>query len=161
MGAFWHDSCCVYQVPPFTLIFKSQHERGRVVHLHVAPSSSSGGFSYYVIYGFINGAKLLFQAVKTNAIISAIIAEMQAHPECPILIAGDLNAEPSDLLAISKFLGEFCFLDLGAVADTFGQPTHQPNCIAPSSLQATRRDFMYASPSLFAAVKILKVFFPK
>ena len=93
------------------------------------------------------------QAAKTSAIVSAIIAEMQVHPECPILIAGDLNAEPSDIPAISELLGKFCFSDLGAVADTFGQPTHQPTCIAPSSLQATRRDFMFASPSLFAAVQ--------
>ena len=28
----------------------------------------------YVIYGFINGAKVLTQAAKTNAIVSAIVA---------------------------------------------------------------------------------------
>ena len=69
------------------------------------PSSSSGGFSCYVIYGFTNGAKLPTQAAKTNAIISAIIDEMRAHPECPILIAGDLNAEPSDIPAMSELVG--------------------------------------------------------
>ena len=99
------------------------------------------------------------QAAKTSAIISAIIAEMQVHPECPILIAGNLNAEPANIPAFSKLKGKFSFLDLGAVADTFGQPTHQPTCIAPSSLQATRRDFMFASPSLFAAVPKNEVIF--
>ena len=68
---------------PFTPAFKIQQERGRVVHLHVAPSSSSGGFSCYVIYGFTNGAKLPTQAAKTIAIISAIKAEMRVHTECP------------------------------------------------------------------------------
>ena len=84
---------------------------------------------------------------------------MRVHPECPILIAGDLNAYPLDIPAMSELLGKFCFSDLGAVADTFGQPTHQPTCVAPSSLQATKRDFMFASPSLFAAVRNFRVIF--
>ena len=130
-----------------------------MVHLHVAPSSSSGGFSCYVIYGFTNGAKLPTQAARTNAIITAIIDEMRVHPECPILIAGDLNADPSDIPAMSVLLGKFCFSDLGAVADTLGQANCQPTCIAPSSLQATRCDFMLASPSLFAAVRNFNVIF--
>ena len=80
-----------------------------MVRLHVAPSSSSGGFSCYVIYGFTNGAKLPTQAARTNAIITAIIDEMRVHPECPILIAGDLNADPSDIPATPELLGKFCF----------------------------------------------------
>ena len=126
VGAIWHEGCCVYQVPPFTQDFRAQQERGRVVHLHVAPSASSGAFSCYVIYGFTNGAKLLAQAAKANAIVKVIIAEMRVHPECPIFIAGDLNAHPTDIPAISELLGQFSFSELGAIANTFGDPTHQP-----------------------------------
>ena len=87
-------------------------------------------------------------------------SSVQSLPRCECTLSAPYSLLAILTLTIRTSLPSLSYSgDLGAVADTFGEPTHQPTCIAPSSLQATRRDFMFASPSLFAAVRNFRVIF--
>ena len=62
-----------FKYPPFTQVLKFS-KKGGVLSIFMSRFTIFGWVFCYVIYGFINGAKVLTQAAKTNAIVSAIVA---------------------------------------------------------------------------------------
>ena len=74
------------------------------------------------------------------------------QPKGPVLIAGDFNADVQDLPTLQTFIQDMHYVDIGAVADTFGGKVAEPTCLAANSDAPTRRDFMIVSEDLFPAV---------
>ena len=78
------------------------------------------------------------------------------QPTCPAIIAGDLNADASDLQACS-LLQRTGWIDLGAMASRWRGVDGDYTCLAHSAHRATRRDFVFANPQAVALVEAFRV----
>ena len=86
-------------------------------------------------------------AARTEAVLRAIVDEMRGLPECPCLILGDFNAEPSDLPTFQK-LTSLGWTDMGASAEIWNRAPNTPTCRAPNANgPGSVRDYILASPS--------------
>eukprot|EP00973_Karenia_brevis_P079790 11072025-Karenia_brevis.AAC.1 len=69
-----------------------------------------------------------------------VFDELQTQPKGPIVILGDLNAEPQDIPTLQAHLDQGDFVDLGAHPN-FNKGTVANTCYAPNSTGPTRRDY--------------------
>ena len=98
------------------------------------------------------GTKSRHKLLSQIQFVKAIQAEIDAQPKGPVLIAGDFDADTQDLPTLQSFLQDLHFVDVGAVADTFGRKSNEPTCLAANSDAPTRRDFVVVSADLFPAI---------
>ena len=110
------------------------------MHVGLGCSKTSRVFSAYCLYGFTNGHKVKAQAALTDQFFLAIRDEISVQPKGPVLIAGDFNADVQDLPTLQTFIQDMHYVDIGAVADTFGGKVAEPTCLAANSDAPTRRD---------------------
>jgi hypothetical protein len=96
-----------------------------------------------VIYGWQGGSTDTASAARTSEILLAAEEEFTHIPAVPKLIVGDLNADSVDLTAYGE-LTHRGWVDLGAHHHPEGASAHTPTCLAASSVQATRRDYILA-----------------
>ena len=98
------------------------------------------------IYGYTGGHTNRIAAARTDALLAAALDELRFLPECPCLVLGDFNAEPSDLPTLRKVTG-LGWTNLGASAEMWNQLPNVPTCRAPNvSGPGTVRDYIIASP---------------
>eukprot|EP00969_Alexandrium_andersonii_P086250 3802077-Alexandrium_andersonii.AAC.1 len=59
---------------------------------------------------------------RTSWLIAAIAGELEKWPRLPVILAGDLNADPSKVPALKGMLERGWWHDLGARATAWGAP---------------------------------------
>ena len=109
------------------------------------------------VYCWTNGHQDTTAAMRSDDLLHAIFSEFDALPEGPKMLVGDLNADPSDLPTLQTHLDAGSYLDLGAQAHIYDQPSLQPTCYPPNHIHPSRRDFVIVSGSLFPFVKAFQV----
>ena len=112
---------------------------------------------FLVIYGWTGGAESKHAAARTDQLVQAGLKQIELCPQAPTFILGDLNAEPDQVASIHQLLTDRHWVDVGAVASTWGGSDLEHTCIAPTAKQATRRDFVFCSPQAFPLIQGFKV----
>eukprot|EP00973_Karenia_brevis_P065288 9067631-Karenia_brevis.AAC.1 len=70
--------------------------------------------------------------------------ELDAQPEGPKLLAGDLNSDIDDNLPIMTAIADGKYTDLGSCPH-LAREVNQPTCYPPNHNQPHRRDFAFIS----------------
>ena len=115
------------------------------------------------MYGWTGGAQIACDDAKTSDLISIVFRELQAQPDGPQFITGDLNASVPDLAALQMALEETdedslqAWHDIGAKADLLDSIPSEPTCKAPNAKGATRRDYVIANSVGFGLVESFQV----
>ena len=89
--------------------------------------------------------------------VEAIFAEIDHLGNPPFILVGDLNANTDDIPAIEIALQSGRLMDIGQHAERFGQPAAEPTCFVTPVSDGTRRDYVLASPELFACFTEFRV----
>eukprot|EP00973_Karenia_brevis_P051288 7124261-Karenia_brevis.AAC.1 len=72
--------------------------------------------------------------------LRVVFNELQTQPKGPIVIFGDLNAEPQDIPTLQAHLDQGDFVDLGTHPH-YNKGIVTNTCYAPNSVAPTRRDY--------------------
>ena len=141
---------------PKTEAFKKATERGRVGI--VAVNLMKGKvLTYVVLYGHTGGRKDQKQADATNLLLKLSYEELDAQPKGPKLIAGDLNADPSNLPFLQTMCQTDGWTDLGDKAHMWGGTSGEHTCLGHNAKQPTRNDYMIVNETCLPMVKGFRV----
>ena len=106
-----------------------------------------------MLYGHTGGRKDPKQAEATNALLKIAYEELDAQPKGPKLIAGDLNADPTNL----PFLQTMCqvdgWTDVGEKAQMWGGISCEHTCLGHNAKQPTRNDYIIVNEACLPLVK--------
>eukprot|EP00973_Karenia_brevis_P000004 723-Karenia_brevis.AAC.1 len=58
------------------------------------------------LYAWTNGHICTDAAMRTNDLVEIVLAELKTHPEGPLIILGDLNADPDDIPVLQEQLDQ-------------------------------------------------------
>eukprot|EP00969_Alexandrium_andersonii_P012145 529555-Alexandrium_andersonii.AAC.1 len=83
--------------------------------------------------------------VLTNQLCEAVLQEAAAAPPGPLLVVGDLNANPEDLPILNDALEARRLTNVGHVAELWGGSNDQATCLAPLASVGTVRDYVFAN----------------
>ena len=86
----------VIDITPKTDAFAQAFKKGRV-GIYAVNLATSETLTYVVIYGHTGARKNPKDAAATDILLQIAHAEMEAQPNGPKVIAGDLNADPKNL----------------------------------------------------------------
>ena len=105
--------------------------------------------SIFVIYGWSgsNGSKK--NASKTNLLMQAILKERETQPSGPVLIMGDLNADPENIATTKEMLVNGLWVDVGAHAARWNGINKEYTCVTARSKAPTRRDYIFCNHVLY------------
>ena len=92
----------------------------------------------YNIYAWTNGSREAVARSRTRSLLKLIFEEIARQPVGPVLIFGDLNAEPSDIAPLWEKLEDSSFFDVGHLAHVWGQPGDDYTCLPPRARSGTR-----------------------
>ena len=126
--------------------FKEFFRLGRALRTTL-PTGKGGVVHLFVVYGFHVAEEDADQPLLTDKLLQAVLAEAQVV--CigqPLLIAGDLNADPSVIPCLSKGISAGRYVDL-ALAYSWGAGL-TPDATCRSSREegtGSRRDFFVGS----------------
>ncbi len=109
----------------------------------------------YTIYGWTGGHESKRQAARTDDLICIVAKEHNNHPECMLLLQGDLNADCSDLPHLTTLLKTKQLIDVGACASHWGGIDNDFTCLTANSSSPTRRDYMFTCQSLYDNISSL------
>lgn len=84
-------------------------------------------------------------AERPNSMVEAILDEMTHYHVAPCLSLGDLNADIADITSVASDIDDGIVQDIGSLS-ALGPTT--PTCRPPNGGRPTRRDYMFAIPSL-------------
>ena len=140
-------------LPSFvTLQFQEFFRLGRVLRTTL-PTSRGGVVHLFVVYGYQGAEEDAEKLRLTDCLLQAVLAEAQIV--CigqPMLIAGDLNADPALIPCLAKGISAGRYVDL-ALAYSLGAGV-APDVTCRYSREdgtGTRRDFFVGCPGALAA----------
>ena len=122
VGVMYNHCRKTIKVRPKTQNFLKATQTGRCEH-YAIDIGRSNAVSFYNLYGWTGGHQNKKQASRTNKVVEAIEEEILHQPDGPACICGDLNAEPQDIKAVKEMSEQDGWIDAGARADIWGQPT--------------------------------------
>ena len=105
------------------------------------------------IYGWTGGRTDPKAARRTDDLIRISHDEVLKHPDVCFLFSGDFNADPLQLPALREMCTKHRWLDVGAHGSKFGSEDMLPTCLNYNSDQATRNDYLIASPMLIPYIR--------
>ena len=98
--------------------------------------------TYVVLYGHTGGRKDQKQAAATNALLIIAHEELDAQPKGPKLLAGDLNADPSNLPFLQTMCQTDGWTDVGEKSHMWGGLSCEHTCLGHNAKQPTRNGFL-------------------
>ena len=145
------------EMPARSGAFVKARALGRVMRV-VLRTGLHTAITVYNVYGFPGAHHDKGKALRTDAILSAVMEEIEAWGDTCVALLGDLNADLEDLPSIQNFLARG-WRDLGshpAWQGVHGQPA--ATCFAANGPpQGNRRDFVLTDPQLFGFVHTFEV----
>ena len=105
MGAICRAPHNFVVVKPLTAEFAELDSTGRV-GIYSVECKGGHTLTFVVVYGWTGGAQSASAAAKTSDLLSIVFRELQAQPDGPQYITGDLNASVPDLAALQMALEE-------------------------------------------------------
>eukprot|EP00969_Alexandrium_andersonii_P089365 3944759-Alexandrium_andersonii.AAC.1 len=90
---------------------------------------------------------------RTRALLAAVFEELAAMPFAPFVIAGDLNAEISDLPIIEAMVEQQQLFDVAAMSELNGGRPPLTTCRAHGARDFKRRDYVLVHPAVLPWVK--------
>ena len=112
----------------------------------------------FVIYGYTGGHANKVQASRTSKIVRACTNKLDAHPQGPAAICGDVNADVKDIPSLAKFIQAQGWIDLGGSARFWGRMDNDFTCTTSNCSKPTRRDYVSVNPELLPLVTNFEVF---
>eukprot|EP00969_Alexandrium_andersonii_P006418 278701-Alexandrium_andersonii.AAC.1 len=108
------------EMQPKTKEFTQAVEVGRaaLAYIGVGTHTPLLVFSLYGWASAVEGGRFS----RTDALLAAAVAEMQAWPSVPTVIGGDFNARPADLPTMLQLLANGALVDLGRMYATAEEP---------------------------------------
>ena len=116
----------IMHIAPKTKEFGDAYANGRAIHFGLGLKNGIV-LSIFVIYGWSgsNGSKK--NASKTNLLMQAILKERETQPSGPVLIMGDLNADPENIATTKEMLVNGLWVDVAQNRDpSFLRETNEP-----------------------------------
>jgi cytochrome c1 len=104
-------------------------------------------FIVVCIYCFTGGSCHDATAQQTDELVQAILLEFSEFPDSSKLITTDLNTNACDIPNIKVLCDYHGWCDVGATASTWGGADNVATCLGDNAKQATRRYYIFASPS--------------
>ena len=111
----------------------------------------------YQVYGATNGNGSSQAASVTNSIVAHILSDIQLQAQHPVLITGDLNADPDKLQVVKDAIDDHVLYDVGAIASAFGGIDCAPTCRINATASPTRRDFVLANIQALKCIHFFRV----
>ena len=111
----------------------------------------------YNMYGWTGANHHKEAAKRTSDLLDAILSDMQAQPQGPAIIMGDLNGDPSTFPNLTHQQKRGNLIDVGEQAHQWGQPSSAYTCKAKNAKKPTRRDYMFGNPAAFNLIAHFKV----
>ena len=132
--------------------FQEFFRLGRVLRTTL-PTGKGGVVHLFVVYGYQGAEEDAEKLRLTDRLLQAVLAEAQVV--CvgqPMLIAGDLNADPAVIPCLAKGMSAGRYVDL-ALAHSFGAGVRPDNTCAfnRDDGSGSRRDFFVGCPNALAA----------
>ena len=84
--------------------------------------------------------------------IKAILYEIPFFDGMPHFIAGDFNGDIEDFDAVMNLVQNLNWTNVGAAADTWGQPPNAPTCLTGHANEPTIRDHVLACPTAWPLI---------
>ena len=146
----------VIELTPKTEAFAQAYKKGRM-GIYAVNLTESKTLTYVIIYGHTGGRIGPKEAAATNILIQIAHAEMEAQPKGPKVIAGDLNADPTNLPHLQDMVNDQGWTDLGAKANLWGGIPEEHTCLGHNAKDSTRNDYALANSHCLPLVKGLRV----
>ena len=145
-------------LPSFvTSQFQDFFKLGRVLRTTL-PTGKGGVVHLFVVYGYQGAEEDAEKLRLTDRLLQAVLAE--ARVVCvgqPMLIAGDLNADPAVIPCLAKGISAGRYVDL-ALAHSLGAGTPCITCtFNRDDGTSSRRDFFVGCPGALAASQVCYV----
>eukprot|EP00969_Alexandrium_andersonii_P028635 1250530-Alexandrium_andersonii.AAC.1 len=88
---------------PSTADFEDFRKQGRAI---LVACTSPAGVPVYICsaYGFAGSHEKPMQRAQTEALVRAILCELQTLGEAVVFLAMDLNCDPSDILVLDQVI---------------------------------------------------------
>ena len=144
------------EVKPKTEAFKKAIEKGKLGIVAVNLTKSKV-LTYVVLYGHTGGRKDQKQADATDALLKIAHTELDAQPKGPKMIAGDLNADPSNLPFLQKVCETDGWTDVGEKTQMWGGQSCEHTCLGHNANQPTRNDYIIVNELCLPLVKGFRV----
>ena len=157
VGAICPRDDTLFIIEPIADSFAKQAKLGRAALFAYGKGKGSKLAFFYCIYGHSGGHGNSSKAHLTNTIVQAVDDDIKLRPPGAHFIVGDFNADVPDIPALERLTVDEGWVDLGAVADQWGQPPNQSTCITKGAHDATRRDYVFSSPMAFQLVSHFQV----
>ena len=132
--------------------FREFHRLGRAMRVTL-PTGAGGVVNLFVVYGYQGAEEDSDELLLTDRLLGAVLAEAQVV--CvgqPVLVVGDLNADPGVVPCLAKCIASGRLVDL-ALAYSSGDGK-EPDATCRFKLEegvGTRKDFFAACPNALAA----------
>ena len=138
--------------------FREFYRLGRDMRVTL-PTGRGGVVHIFVVCGYQGAEEDSDKLALTNKLLNAVLAEAQVV--CggqPVLIAGDLNANPEVISCLAKRIASGKFIDLALAYSTGSGCAPEVTCRFKLEEGAgSRRDFMVACPYALAASSACRV----
>ena len=137
-----------FSTPEFGEFFRL----GRVIRV-ILPLADGRIAHLFVVYGYQGSCDDPHKLSLTNKLMEAVIGEAKVCGAYqPVIIAGDLNAEPSVIPVVAKALHCSHLVDLEAAFSSGVGKSPSPTCrFDLDGPPGTRRDFFLVCPNALAA----------
>eukprot|EP00969_Alexandrium_andersonii_P177178 7835019-Alexandrium_andersonii.AAC.1 len=130
---------------PRTSAFAHYAELGRLVLVQVAITPHVNAL-VVVFYAFVRSA-VRAKTAETSLMFEAIERELDAQAPQQVLLMGDLNAAPEDIVPLWSGMQTGRWVDLGALG-AWDQSPNLPTALAHGASQPRRLDYVFASGGL-------------
>ena len=166
LGLEWLVWVVPLSLPSFVIAeFQEFFKLGRALRTTL-PTDKGGVIHLFVVYGYQGTEEDSDQLELTDKLLQAVLAEAQVVCGQPLLIAGDLNADPAVIPCLAKGISAGKFVDLALAFSRGAGLAPDATCrfnreegTAPAatcrfSLEGgagTRRDFLVGCPNALAA----------
>ena len=137
-----------FYTPEFAEFFRL----GRAIRV-ILPLANGIIAHLFVVYGYQGSSDNSHKLLLTNKLLEAVIGEAKAcGTGQPVVIAGDLNAEPSVIPVAAKALQCGFLVDLDTAFSSGRGEAPAPTCTFDlDGASGTRRDFFLVCPNALAA----------
>ena len=95
-------------------------------------------------------------ALRSDDLLHTVTQEFHHLPPGPRLLCGNFNCDAGDLPTLGGMLANGDYVDLGAMANLFGQLVNRPTCF-PHIGSPSRRDYAIASSDLLPFISSFEV----
>ena len=116
------------EVTHITDEFTAALESGRIA-CHAFNLHGAQVITVYTLHGYSGGNQKPERAARTRILTRAIDAEIKAQPKGPTMIVGDFNIDVKKLQSFADLLPDEHWMDLGANAHLWNQPSNEHTCL--------------------------------